>query len=318
MLRLVPLKELELKLQGAQPWLPTFLADISYCSTLESLKITAGEPDIVSQSALLPDVYLNAMPNLKHVELEGWYPGHNLSLPPGCLLRLHIACGPSLVWGEGQAFESIKQHTLVLCLADLLVADWPCEIQAFERLRYLELWWGRSTEELDLARLKHIPHVRLRLYSYAELSLTSISWQSLEILAARGDFKIAFSDVSAFVRGTKEIIFSCSDSDEETHLMMESIQDACRRHGVECYVSCRQYLKDAEYDGYNYITLSTSKHLAQDCMCPLCDDDGICHGMTIYDRSTNLIESDKLWVLDKHATHRSVLSTIRKLIGAGK
>ncbi len=100
---------------------------------------------------------------------------------------------------------------------------------------------GRA-KPLDLAVLKHIPHIRLLSRFNLNFALTQGSWQSLETIGARG-IHVAFSDLNAFVRHTKLFSFSYSCRPHSTVIegrsaaMMEDIRAICGMRRVDCYMT---------------------------------------------------------------------------------
>lgn len=88
MLRCLPkLKYLELTLGVSDACLGLFCVDLSFCSCLESLKITlekGTECDI--HCSKLPELQLSSLPKLRRIELLGWFPETDISLPPDCEL----------------------------------------------------------------------------------------------------------------------------------------------------------------------------------------------------------------------------------------
>lgn len=271
MLKPLRLQHLELKISEPQPWLGGLLADLSHCPTLERFKLVGHKPHSEKESLSLPDLDLHAMPKLKHVELEGWFPNHDFSLPPDCLLRLHVACWPTLLWEQHS--DSIRLHTTVLWLAEG-VPYWP-RFQGFQNLQYLflEQWECGHMEALDLGDLKDIPHVRMYLVGHTEFSLSAGSWQSLEIAGIQG-FSIAFSDADAFVRGTTFLfaIFEAQDAAYED--LKRALQVACSKNAVDFYDFEQEVCFDDDVINNNYscIVFSNKKDIVRDYLV-ICNDE---------------------------------------------
>ena len=93
MLRCLPkLKFPELTLWDSKALLGQFCVDLSFCSCLESLKITlekAGECEI--HCSKLPELQLTSLSKLKRVELMGWFPETDIGLPLDCELFVSVA-----------------------------------------------------------------------------------------------------------------------------------------------------------------------------------------------------------------------------------
>lgn len=113
-----------------------------------------------------------------------------------------------------------------------LPAPWPDHLQDFGALQYLKL---QCDEKLpDLARVQHIPHVRLNISSNENLVHTSGSWQSLEIESRKG-LHISFTDIDAFVRDNKQYLFVSAMATKAWKRMKSDLEDASVRQSVGCY-----------------------------------------------------------------------------------
>ena len=91
-LGLMSLQHLKLTMWDARPWLGSMMADVSFCSCLESLKLgnDEGIDCEVPSKSLCADVVLHDVKTLKSVEVYNWCPEQDFSLPEGCLLRLAL------------------------------------------------------------------------------------------------------------------------------------------------------------------------------------------------------------------------------------
>ena len=228
-----PLRHLDLCIQVGQPWLVECLEDLSHVTTLESLTMrfsTFGRP-----FGPLPDLHLESVRSLKHVKLLHLLPTETFSLPKGCQLHLHARCFDEWV----KHSHAIEQDTSVLRLCGVGRKEWPARIQQFSNLQLLEIelllvmnWNFVHPEPLDIADLRHIPHVRLHDHAgVMALKITAGFWQSLEISGVRG---LTISDIDAFLKGTKSFTFDFSD-DEESQRPLANICNACNNNGVHYY-----------------------------------------------------------------------------------
>ncbi len=226
-LGLLALRQLELTTNWPQPGLEDMLADLTFCTCLEMLKITE-ERGWGSVSATLPALCLAGMATLKSMELVGWCPAREFTLPPGCVLRLAAALEERKSWEYIQA----KPLTIsMLCLKCMRLQAWPVGIQEPSDLQFLSLHCKRMTDQ-DLAGLRHIPHVCLTFKKYSILLLTEGSWQSLEIHGEAG-FSIEFSDAEEFVKGTERFLFNSTS--QEAGAMYGDLREACMWQGVACH-----------------------------------------------------------------------------------
>ena len=111
--------------------------------------------------------------------------------------------------------------------------EWLPVILRFSKLQGLEVSL-KGNSGLDLADLRHIPHVKLVVYDSDELSLTAGSWESLEVMHL-GELELAISDVDSFVRDTKSFtVMSESWYGEPSRLLRKEIRAACSRLGKTC------------------------------------------------------------------------------------
>ena len=118
-------RNLELTMQEVKPWLHLIMADLSLCSSLESLKIADDwmEEGVISKG--LPDLFLHDVTTLKTVELVGWYPEEHFSLPPGCMLHVVVIMDSQAQWHQWQE----KGLTSMLYLDCTELQAWPTGIQ---------------------------------------------------------------------------------------------------------------------------------------------------------------------------------------------
>ena len=224
--------------------------DLRACLMLESLKVsTTIHDEDYSYFVPLPGLRLRYMSKLRHIELEEQtLPWHCLELPPGCQLFVRLSQPLHEIFC-GNAGELVCKQTRVMWLREWYTS-WQTDLARFQHLQLLVMEVDKCSQSppLDLAKLQHIPHVRLLSKHPVSLVLTEGSWQSLEILGERG-VHVTFSDVDAFVTRTKLFSFCCSDtfflsdfrrgatSRKSPAMMMERLQAACSKHSVECYTT---------------------------------------------------------------------------------
>ena len=257
----LPLQHLELVVSDiTQQRLGQLLDDVSRCHTLEVLRVIGDKLEVVSGSKRLPSMHLQSMPSLKHVRLEDCLPVDELSLPADCSLFLDVSCRDDEEWLEH--LSKFEAHARVLRLSTSSYEEWLPGIVRFSHLQGLELCL-KGSEGLDLADLRHIPHVKLVLRNSQELCLTAGSWESLEVLHL-GELYLAISDVNSFVRDTRSFtIMSESWDGEPSLLLRKEIAAACQRLGKACHV-CKHH--GMQYgDQLTYVTLSTSQEVAMHC-----------------------------------------------------
>ena len=230
------LKFLELILVwDAEPWLDQLFANLSFCYSLESLKIAYPEdmdPDIPYSD--LPEVQLSSLPNLKRVELIGWLSDSGFSLPSDCELCVNVASLTAASWEDH--WVAMQSHLTVLWLADMSNSVRQRWLEGFERLSRLQYLHFETLGSLalDLATLKAIPHVDVYIWGTANLTLTEGAWQSLKVHGIQG-LCIEFSDVDAFVRRTERFLLMSSGLVEVSQPLCTSIREACSRQGKSCY-----------------------------------------------------------------------------------
>ena len=110
---------------------------------------------------------------------------------------------------------------------------WPSNIQDFRFLQYLEVQGAQSLT--DLAMLKSIPHVRVRLYyKLNTISHTAGSWKSLEVYNWEG-FEIQFADINSFVRKNPRFLFHTFKITKAWRNMSNAIYAASKRQGLGCF-----------------------------------------------------------------------------------
>ena len=243
-LRSLSIRQLELSMPWVKPWLNVITADLSMCSSLEALKIADIGIRDHKQSMELPDLLLHDISTLQSVEFLGWYPQEKFTLPPGCLLRMVLFLEDTQ-WEELQRKACCASMLYLSCL-DAQACQWPAGIHSMSNLQFLALHCARMEHE-DLAMLQHIPHVYLDVKWYSSFTLSSGSWQSLQIYGTFG-FKVEFSDADFFVRESGQFYFECSklysQCTEETFGVLHA---ACSRQGLACYHCV--HAKAAEYAG---------------------------------------------------------------------
>ena len=227
-LGLLRIRHLELTMRFVAPWVDGIMADLSVCSCLETLKIADNEVDPGTLSMELPDLLLHEVVTLRSLELIGWYPKGRFTLPPGCLLRLLAVLDTPAQWEQLLAKGC---PVSMLSLACTKLKAWPKGVPRMSGLHFLELQCTRMQDQ-DLAALQHIPHLCLGFTKFSTFRVTSGSWQSFQI-RGEGGFGISFSDLDAFVRGTRRFSFECSKKGAEE--MYRILRAACTRQGVRYY-----------------------------------------------------------------------------------
>jgi hypothetical protein len=102
---------------------------------LEFFRITQPLEDIAPESSKLPEVQLSALPNLKRIELMGWFPDTQFNLPPDCELCVTVACGEVCPWEE--QWKIMQRHLTVLTfiLDDVALSEWPAGLERLSRLQ---------------------------------------------------------------------------------------------------------------------------------------------------------------------------------------
>ncbi len=271
----ITLREIELTMIGRQPWMDTFMQDLSFCRCLESLKIT--DTDELGTDQILPSMTLHAVTSLKHVELIGWWPQHRASLPQNCLLRLVMKCSDVSKWDDWQELQCPISMLFLDCQK---MQTWPTEIEYVSGLQWLELKCKRLLQQ-DLAVLQCIPHVRVRVTRYSTLLVTSGTWQSIEIRGEKG-FDITFSDVDSFVKGTEKFLFICLS--KQSARMYNQLHAACRRQGVACHACEHADEKNTHKNLISVARLSNMK---------VCK--GSAQGLRWWDRHEKLMDTMDFW-----------------------
>ena len=235
-LRELPLRHLDPIIRMEQPQLTEPLKNLRHITTLESLTLRTSM--ISTDFGPLPGLQLESIESLKHVKLLHLLPTETFTLPKGCQLHLYTRClGSKCDWAKHS--QAIEQHTSVLRLCWTGRSAWPARIQQFSNMQCLEIqlllvmkWNFVHPEPLDVADLRHIPHVRLHDSSGVMLlKITAGSWQSLEISGVQG---LTFTDIDAFLKGTKSFTFDFSE-DEESQRPLANICSACNNSGVHYY-----------------------------------------------------------------------------------
>ena len=266
-LGLLSIRQLELTMKWVMPWLDVIVDDLTFCSCLETLKITEsmeGEWECISMR--LPDLCFHHVATLKSVELLGWYPKGKFTLHLGCLLRLGVALQTHTQWKQCQAK---CQPLSMLCLKCVKLRAWPAGIGETSGLQYLALEC-RKMQDQDLAALQHIPCVFLAFEKYSSLLLARGSWQRLALCGCAG-FTMSFARVDEFVRGTKRFLFDSTV--QEAGEMFGVLRAACMRQGSAYYMCeptdeyaenpkralfsnvqlCRAPQDDTAYDKYHQV-----------------------------------------------------------------
>ena len=290
----LPLRHLELILSAKTGQrMAQIFADVSRCSTLRSLRVLSDEHEELERLRLkgtvdyqhepvkLQGMCFRSMPSLELVSLEDCLPEWDLSLPPDCSLFVNVTVSE---W-QRRSFES---KITVLRLSSFILPS----LQSFSDLQCLEIDVA-VTEGLDLALLQHVPHVRLILGSGENLRMTAGSWQSFEIFVSN-ELDLVISDVNAFVRDTRAFTFMSESRSLKgsAQTLVQEIQEACCRHGKACHIFKHSgMLWGARKD---YVTLSTSKDIAENC--PVMHEDGDAEGPAVgIGRSKTHCATDDFW-----------------------
>ena len=238
------LQHLDLTVGSDGPWLSAVIADLSFCSHLQTLKVAQMDlyHDHENHPPMrLPNLLLQDVASLKSLELTGFYPTEEFTLPAGCVLRLSVIVEECHQWRQVQ---SLGCHISMLYLVDFELQAWPAGLEEMSALQNLELYCT-SMQEQDLAALQHIPHVFLQFLEYSTLLLTDVtssgSLQSLKVSGKVG-FNVRFSDIDAFVKGTQFIFKSAG---QEAESMYRALRAACTRQGVGCY-ECEHTERDED------------------------------------------------------------------------
>ena len=211
------------------PLLESIIADLRFCSSLESLTIAREQicDDIRSED--LPDLILHELSSLKIVQLRGWCPRNRFTIPSRCVVRLFMAAETPDEWLQWQRRGC---PTSMLCLTYMGLQTWHAGIGQVSGLQYLDLHM-QSMQEQDLGAFDQIPHVRLTVKRYSTFLLTRGSWRSLHIVAS-DEIYIKFSDTKAFVRGTERFLLDQEGNSEKARSLFCLLGRTCRRQGVAC------------------------------------------------------------------------------------
>ena len=277
-LQYLPLRHLEVVVSSEEEWLQGFFDDVSRCCTLESLRIVYDGAlkyqYFVVEAMELPGMQLHSMPSLKRVRLDNCFSRHELALPAEASLFLDSLRICYLRWQE-LCWGKFQHHTTILRLDFTKDEQWPLRIQEFSNLQYLELNTEQVCDE-DLADLRHVPHVRIIMEYWGNLRLTAGSWKTLELLAF-GKLYVSINDMDSFVRDTRDFTFMSQSLHEPWDMQLIQVQDTCLRQGRACHVrrhydKCRGKFGATHGDRASYVTLSTSKEMAED-FPVICNDD---------------------------------------------
>ena len=158
------------------------MANLSFCSCLETLQTEDSAIHSDAPSKNLPDVSLRGVATLKRVTVLGWHPKNKFTLPPGCLLGLAVVLETQAQWEEWQRKGC---PTTLLYLMCMKLRAWPAGIADVSGLQYLELHSTRMKDQ-DLAALQHIPRVFVYVKKSSSFLLTTGSWQRLEVSGRHG------------------------------------------------------------------------------------------------------------------------------------
>ena len=228
------------------------MADLSFCSCLETLCIKDGALGRDLPSKNLPAVSLRGVATLKRVEVRGWYPKDAVTLPSGCLLGLAVVLETQAQW---EAWQRKGCQTTLLFLTCMKLRAWPAGISNMSGLQYLELHSTRMRDQ-DLAALQHIPRVFVYMKEFSSFLLTTGTWQRLEI-TGRAGFSLTISNVDAFVRGTKQ--FQFVNISHQAGEMYKDLRAACMRQGVACHECEHPPRQEGDRDSITMVRLSNVK-----------------------------------------------------------
>ncbi len=291
----LPLQHLELSVEEEeQPWVLDFLSDLRQITSLKSSRFLSPE-----DCRSLPNLQLADMRHLKHVKLQARLPIGACSLPEHCLLNLDVKAHKGCQWEEHS--QELERHTTVLCMHVRHLNTWPAGITQLCNLQCLTIvvescrasftdGLDLSAQPLDIADLRQIPHVRLigdASIRMRKLRITAGSWQTLDI---RGFGYVAFTDIHAFVNGTKSFSFNFHSQGGAPQATLGSIRSACQKNGVQCHEYSAHYK-------YGYATaISTNEGIieafAEHVM-------GLCHCPYFYpERYCRVHEEACLWAED--------------------
>lgn len=228
------------------------MANLSFCSCLETLQTEDSAIHSDAPSKNLPDVSLRGVATLKRVTVLGWHPKNKFTLPPGCLLGLAVVLETQAQWEEWQRKGC---PTTLLYLMCMKLRAWPAGIADVSGLQYLELHSTRMKDQ-DLAALQHIPRVFVYVKKSSSFLLTTGSWQRLEVSGRHG-FSLKISNVDAFVRGTKQ--FQFVNLSHQASGMYGNLRAACMRQGVACHECEHPPRCPGDLDSITVVRLSNVK-----------------------------------------------------------
>ena len=245
----LPLRHLELTMHQDRPWLGGIMADLSFCSRLETLHIEDDAFGCDVPSKNLPGVSLHGVATLRSVTVRGWHPKDEFTLPPGCLLGLAVVLETQAQWEQWQRKGC---PTTLLYLECMKLQAWPAGIADVSGLQYLELRCSKMCDQ-DLAALQHIARVFVYLQEFSSFLLTTGTWQRLEI-SGRAGFSMTISNVDAFVRGTKQ--FQFANISKQAGEMYGDLRAACMRQGVACHECEHPPRRQGDLDSTTMVRIS--------------------------------------------------------------
>ena len=200
-------------------------------------------------------------------------------------------------------WENLAPYAVVLGLRlRLTVPVVPAVLQEFKHLQYLSLEFPDFTgamQPMDLAVFWRIPNFRLQVRGsmdamYGDVGragcgkfcLTAGTWETFEVQGLAG-LSIEFTDVDAFVQGTKQWSFILSDEDlRAPRSTYTALQQACARQGVQCYGYSWEMSIHLDGDELGLARLSTRA------MGPEAEDDpylALCNGKVFHNEVTSML-----------------------------
>ena len=205
--------------------------------------------DCDTQSCILPKVHLAALTKLKRLDLVGWMPQSEFTLPPECKLYATLLCDRERPWE--QQWRLMQRHLTMLYLEEaggdprgLAQDEWPRGLESLTRLQYFG-WRVEKVFMQDLAGLKGIPNVNLTFTRMAYLTMTGGTWQSLEILGEDGlCIRCRGAAADAFVRGTTRFLFVSTGDTKISGATCAKFREASRLQSKDCFQS--RYKKSTE------------------------------------------------------------------------
>lgn len=121
---------------------------------------------------------------------------------------------------------------------------------------------------------------------YGNFCLTAGTWQTFEVQGLTG-MSIKFSDIDAFVKGTKQWSFIFSGKDLKARRnSYKALQRACARQGVQCYGYSWEMSIHLDGDELGLARLSTRA------MGPEAEDDpylALCNGKVFHNEVTSML-----------------------------